>query len=250
MKYKATHAGFGLALSLLCTTIHAGTWQLGIVAENSRSPFIDDEEETTVLPEISFIGDRFRYLGGEIEYSLRPGNGSDIYLMGQFRQRQYYSSRLDFDDDLGIEGMDDRDPALEMGLGLREQVAWGQYELEGLFDVSSAYEGYELTARYSYPKQTGRWLIEPAIGLQLQSSDLVDYYHGVRESEAQDGRPAYEADQAINVFASLAVGYLINAELLAVAEVELLALDTSITDSPIVEEEQVRKVCLGLIYTF
>jgi len=244
------HAGLGLVLTLLTTTVHAETWQLGFLAENSRSPFLDDRKETNGLPEISYIGERFSYSGGEIQYGLSSGESSNTYIVGQIRQRQFYSASTDFSGDLGITGMQDRDPALELGLGLVNQLTWGQYTLEGTFDVSGKHEGYEISATYSYPKQSGRWVIEPAIGLQLQSSDLVDYYHGVMDSEAQIGRPAYKGDQAINTLASLTVGYLINARLLAIAGMEQIALDTSITDSPIVEEEQIRKVYLGIIYTF
>ena len=250
MNYKTIHAGLGLVLTLLTTTAHAGTWQVGVLAENSRSPFLDDRKETNGLPEVSYIGDRFSYLGGKIEYGLSPGEGSNTYIVGQIRQRQFYSASTDFSNDLGIEGMNDRDPAFELGLGLKNQMTWGQFVLEGVFDATGVYEGYELSATYSYPKQSGRWMIEPAIGLQLQSSDLVDYYHGVTVSEARVDRPAYQGDQAINTFASLTVGYSINAQLLAIAGMEQLALDTSITDSPIVDEDQIRKVYLGLIYTF
>jgi outer membrane protein len=250
MNYKTIHAGLGLVLTLLTTTAHAGTWQVGVLAENSRSPFLGDQRETNGLPEVSYIGDRFSYLGGKIEYGLSSGVGSDTYVVGQIRQQQFYSANTDFNDDLGIEGMKDRDPAFELGLGLKNQMTWGQFVLEGVFDATGVYEGYELSATYSYPKQSGRWMIEPAIGLQLQSSDLVDYYHGVTLSEARVDRPAYQGDQAINTFASLTVGYSINAQLLAIAGMEQLALDTSITDSPIVDEDQIRKVYLGLIYTF
>lgn len=250
MNYKTIRAGLGLLLTLLATSIHADNWQVGIVAENGRSPFVGDRKETSTLPELSYEGERFSYLGGTLQYALSPGDGRDIYLLGQMRQRQYYSASLDFDDDLGIDGMEDRDPAFELGLGWENRMTWGQLILEGVFDVTGTHEGYELTAAYSYPTQSGRWMIAPVIGLQLQSSDLVNYYHGVRDSEAQDGRPAYGGDQAVNFLVSLMIGYSINARLLAVAGVEQLALDSSISDSPIVDENEVRKVTLGLIYTF
>ena len=96
----------------------------------------------------------------------------------------------------------------------------------------------------------GRWLIEPSIGLQLQSSDLVDYYHGVRDYEAQTGRPAYVGERAINTLTSVMVGYAVSAQLLTIGGLEMIALDTSITDSPIIDSQQVRKAYLGLVYTF
>ncbi len=249
MNSKTPRALLSLLL-IFATTVHAGTWQVGLGAEHSRSPFIGDQMETNLLPFVGYIDDRFSFIGGKIYYGLSSGNASETYFVGQVRPRQFYSASSDFNEDLDIEGVKDRDPAFEMGLGLKNHMTWGQIELEVLADVSHAHQGYELTARYSYPKQTGRWLIEPAIGLQLQSSDLVDYYHGVLVSEARDDRPAYRGGQAINTLTSLMVGYTVNAQLLAIAGMEQLVLDTSITDSPIVSEKQTRKVYLGLIYTF
>lgn len=250
MNFKTTHAGLGLVLTLLTTTIHADTWQVGIFAENSRSPFLGQQRETNILPLINYVGDRLSYIGGKIQYGLSSEKGSDIYIVGQIRQRQFYTASLDSSDDLGNKGMKDRHSAFELGLGIENQATWGKYILEGSFDVTGVYEGYELSAKYSYPKQMGRWLIEPAIGLQLLSSDLVDYYFGVMDSEATADRPAYKGDQAINTLASLMVGYTINNQLLAIAGMEQIALDTSISHSPIVSENQVRKVYLGFIYTF
>ncbi len=93
-------------------------------------------------------------------------------------------------------------------------------------------------------------MFEPSIGLQLQSADLVDFYHGIMVSEAQDGPPAYRGGQAINTLTSLMVGYSIIAQLLALTGIEQVMLDSSITDSPIVAEKQIRKIYLGLIYAF
>ncbi len=199
---------------------------------------------------INYIGERFSYVAGKAQYILSVGEGSETYLVGQIRQPQFYSASIDFGDDLDIEGMNGHNSAFEMGLGSTKQSTWGKYELEGLIDVSGAHEGFELTVKYSYPKLSGRWLIEPAISIQLQSKNLVDYYHGVSDSEAHDERPAYEGSKAINSVLSMTVGYSINPQLLAIAGMEQLDLDHSITDSPIVDEHQIRKIYLGLIYTF
>ena len=250
MNDNMTRAGLGLALIFLALTVQAGTWQLGLPAESSRSPFVGDQRETSVLPLVNYFGERFSYLGGKIQYRVGAQSGGETRLLGQLRSRQFYSASSDFDDDLGIDGMEDRDPALELGLGWQKQQAWGKFVLEGLFDASRVHEGYELSVSYSYPGRTGRWLIEPALGLQLQSSDLVNYYHGVMDSEARVDLPAYRGDVAVNRLASLMVGYTINSHLLAMGGVEQTLLDSSITDSPIVEEKQLRKVFLGLIYTF
>ncbi len=250
MSIKRIHIGVTLAFTLFTIPIHAETWQLGILAENSRSPFINGQSETNALPMVNYIGERFSYVAGKAQFVLSTGKGSETYLVGQIRQRQFYSASFDFDDDLEIEGMNGRHSAFEMGLGSTKQSTWGKYEFEGLIDVTGAHEGFELTVKYSYPKLSGRWLIEPAISLQLQGKNLVDYYHGISDSEAHDERPAYEGTQAINSLLSMTVGYSINPQLFAIAGMEQLDLDNSISDSPIIDEQQIRKIYLGLIYTF
>jgi outer membrane protein len=250
MKYKTIFAGLGLLLSLLTTCVQSATWQLGLPAESSRSPFVGARQETSVMPLVNYIGDRFSYLGGELRYGLTSGADGEIYALGQLRPRQFYSASPGLDDDLQIEGMQDRKPAFELGLGMQRQTAFGSFQLQGFLDASGSHDGYELSASYGYPRQIGRWLIEPVFGLQLQSNDLADYYHGVMDSEARSGRPSYTADEALNILASLTIGYTINPRLLAIGGIEQLNLDTSISDSPIVSEQQIRKVYLGVIYTF
>ncbi len=245
-----THNAWLSLLLIITTSVEAATWQLGVLADYSQPPFVGDKRVTNILPMVNYMDDRFSFVGGEFQYKLSTGSVAETYILGKMRSRNFYSTSLKVNDDLNIEGMKDRNSAFELGLGLNNQTPWGKYVLQGVMDVNNSHKGYELSAKYSYPKQSGKWLIEPSIGLQLQSADLVDYYHGVLVSEAQAGRPAYRGSQAINTLTSLTVGDSINAQLLALAGIEQLMLDSSITDSPIVAEKQIRKIYLGLIYTF
>ena len=239
-----------ILLLILTPMAQAGTWQLSTMTQSSRSPFVGAQRETNLLPSIDYIGERFSFTGGEIHYSVASGKLSDSYLLGRVRQRQFYSPSLDPNAELELDGMQDRDSAFELGFGHGHQASWGRYELEGSADVSRAHRGYQLTARYSYPKPIGRWLVVPGIALQMQSDDLVDYYHGVRAAEAREGRPAYVGDRAINTLATLVLGYSISSDWQAVIGLEQLWLDDSIKDSPIVSEAVVEKVYAGLIHTF
>lgn len=237
-----------MCLALILTTpTRAGTWQAGLLAENSQAPFIDNKKETNHLPMVNYIGERFSFIAGKLSYALNTGGA---YLTAQTRQQQFYTSSLDLNDEPDFQGMQERDSAFELGAGYEHEETWGKIILEGLIDVTHTHQGYELNAKYSYPQQVGRWLIEPSIGLQLQSHNLVDYYHGVRISEALADRTAYRGEQAINSLFNIMTGYSINAQFLLIAGLEQLTLDTGITDSPIVSEDKVRKIYVGLIYTF
>ncbi len=250
MNHKTICPILGLAAALLTSPADAATWQLGLPAETSRSPFIGARQETSVMPMVNYIGERFSYLGGKLQYGLTSSAAAEIYALGQLRPRQFYSASPALGDDLEIDGMRERKPAFELGLGMQRQTSVGKYVLEVYVDATGTHEGYELTTSYSYPRQIGRWLLEPSLGLQLQSENLANYYHGVTDSEARSDRPSYQAGEALNTRASLMVGYTINARLLAIGGAEQLKLDQSISDSPIVSEAQIKKVYLGLLYTF
>ena len=250
MKLKAIYKLLPGLLTVFSANLLAETWQLGIVAENSQSPFLNDVRETRAIPIINYQGERFSYINGSLRYQLSQTDTQEISLIAQTRSPQFYISGFDTNDDLMIEGLHDRKTAFELGLRLKSQNSWGSYELEGLSDISGTHGGFQLTASYSYPKQSGRWLVEPAIAIQLQSNELVDYYHGVDPDESQTGRPAYTPRQAINIQPSLMLGYAINPQLLSIFRLEQTELDPTISDSPIVAESRVRKIYLGLIYTF
>ena len=250
MNDKKIIAALGFTFTLLAASAHADTWQIGIFDESGRSPFIGDQKQSSISPMINYSGERFSYDGGKLEFVLSSGQGGEMYVAGQLRERQYYSANKAFEDNPQTTGMEDRESAFELGLGWQGSTTWGQWIIEGLSDATGTHQGFEISATYSYPQRIGRWLVEPAIGLQYQSAELVDYYHGVRASEVQDGRPAYSGDQAVNQFASLMAGYTVSARLLAIGGIEQIALDSGITDSPIVSQQHLRKVYLGLIYTF
>lgn len=185
-----------------------------------------------------------------MSYLLTSINEGELALLGQYRQQQYYTTRLDQNSGPVIEGMKKRGSAFESGLGYKQTSDWGKIELESYFDISGVHKGYEINLGYSYPKQTGRWLIEPGVGVQYQDARLVDYYHGVRLSESQADRQEYRGQQSLNNITSLTLGYYLYERWLAVALIERLGLDKGITDSPIIEKNQLLKSYLGFVYTF
>ena len=167
------HESIGAALSLvlvLATTAHAETWQVGTLAESGGSPFIGARQESSVTPFFNYIDERFSFVGGELHYELISGKSGHLDIVGQMRAPRFYSAGAAFGDSLGIDGMEDRDPAFELGLGSETRTAWGQFAVAGVLDVTGVHEGFELTAEYSYPNQAGQWLIEPGIGASGCSS--------------------------------------------------------------------------------
>ena len=241
--------GKSVILSLLLaasTATDAGTWQLGLLTEYGESPFVGDTQETSVLPAISYIGERFSYQNGKLKFKLGLNGDRYGYLVGQARQRQFYSS----DQDINLPGMQDRDGAFEVGIGVNLNASWGQLTIEGLVDATDTHEGYEASIAYGYTKRIGRWVVEPGLRLQFQSSDLADYYHGVTTEESRSDRPAYELGHSVNTITSLMVGYSLSKQVIVVSGVEHIVLDSNISKSPIISEKFNQKIFAGMIYSF
>lgn len=240
----------------LCTTLtitmaqSAESWQLGFVAENSRSPFVDGGRKSNALPIINYVGERLRFTGGNLQYDLSSNDGNGVYIVGQFRARQLYYASLEASDEAAWAGMTPRHSAFELGVGYQARAALGQWVVEGVRDASGAHNGYQLTAKFSRPQQIGRWMVQPAIGVQHQSRRLVDYYHGVTAAEVRADRPAYRGGSATNAFTSLMIGYVIDPQWLLLANVERVHLGESIAASPIVETADFFKGYVALMRSF
>lgn len=140
--------------------------------------------------------------------------------------------------------------AVDGGLEIIYADVWGDLQLQVLSDLSLTHKGVEIWASYAYSWHYGNWRLTPSFGLNWKSSNLLDYYYGVRDSEARENRPAYKASSGFNHFARLSVSYTINDHwgLVGVAEYETLS--RSIRNSPIVNKDSVETLFVGIMYRF
>ena len=95
----------------------------------------------------------------------------------------------------------ERDYAIEAGIELLAEGAWGFFEGGVYRDVSGTHDGVEALATYGYGLRANRWYIEPAVGLAWKSAELNDYYWGIREGEAALAFGPYAANAGLNVSA-------------------------------------------------
>ena len=118
-------------------------------------------------------------------------------------------------------------------------------------DILGKHDGQELELTYSKPMRWDAWSIAPAGGLRWQSRDLTDYYYGVRDGEARlPGRPAYDADGAVNPFVALRAQRPLGRKWSLLGAVQYEWFDDEISDSPIVDESYDITVLAGVLYTF
>ncbi len=142
------------------------------------------------------------------------------------------------------------DPAFDGGISAAAGGPWGAVQLALLGDLTGTYDGHEWLATYQIPWRMGRWTLEPTLGVSRQSKELVDYYYGVRGSEATDGRPRYTGRAATNVFVEFTLSYKLSRRWQAMGGAEYVRLGDDVESSPIVDRSYKASAFTALLYRF
>lgn len=135
--------------------------------------------------------------------------------------------------------------------GFEYSFTLGEWDLQAqyLTDFTGIHDGEE--ARLSLAKHwaSGRHDFITSVGAVWQNSEVVNYYYGVTQAEA-DARGAYAADAAISVIARFDWNY----QLTERWDLRLLAsyrhLPNEISASPLINDNKVITVFVGGVYHF
>lgn len=143
-----------------------------------------------------------------------------------------------------------RSLAVDGGFELLYEDGWGDIQLQVMGDMTHTHKGWEIWASYAYPWKSGSWTLIPSFGVNWKSSHLLDYYYGVKHSESLINRQAYQAHSGFNSFVKLSVSYRINDNWGIVGIAEYETLSRSIRQSPIVDQDGIETLFIGLMYNF
>jgi outer membrane protein len=146
--------------------------------------------------------------------------------------------------------MDERKGTLEAGIAVEVELPVGELELMGVTDVLGEHEGQEISLSYEVEFELDRFSVTPFAGVIWQSEHFTDYYYGVTQRESRPWRTAYEPDSALNPEAGIRIGYEISEHWSIMSEAGITFLDSTIEDSPIVDEGHELSGFLGVFYRF
>ena len=218
---------------------------VGAGAIVTSKPYRGTNARVYPVPMFSYEGRRFYFRGVAAGYRLFEGTNWSLAPVLSPRFDGY-----DENDSSALWGMDDRDVSLDAGLAFTLRGDWGVFGAALVTDVLGKHDGQELELSYSKPLRWEKWTIAPALGLHWQSSNLVDYYYGVRVKERRAGRPAYDADEAVNPFVALRVQRRLGKKWNVLGAIQYEWFDDEISDSPIVDDNYDISVVTGVLYTF
>ncbi len=240
-----------LPLTLLCAAAPAlaqeppPRWTVGVIAADRDAPYTGLDEDLLVVPLVRFEGERLYLRGLRAGWRLLDTPTYELALIGQARLDGY-----DARDSLFLTGMADRRASLDLGLA----STWtskkiGAIELSVAADALDRSGGTELAASWNLLFRAGGWTVVPGASLRWQNADLVDYYYGVRGSEAIVGRPAYTGDAALTPDVSVLATLPFAQRWTLFVRASHAWLPSEIADSPIVDDDRSTALFLGLGYS-
>ena len=183
------------------------------------------------LPLVGYRGEKLSVYGPFVSYELAKAN--DVSLSAKLAPR--FAGYDDSDSDVFV-GMK-RKSSLDAGLGLQYRIDNWTLDTEVLTDVLGNSNGQEAKVKFSYGMRFGPLQVSPEVGVSYSTSKLVDYYYGVRQSEATADRPAYRAGDAVNYHTGLALSTPVFFGGMTRLGVEYHWYDNSIANSPLTDRD-------------
>lgn len=155
------------------------------------------------------------------------------------------------DDDPELTGMEKRKSSIDGYLNALWQTPVVNIGVTYYRDVGRVSRGDAATIRISHNFQiTPDFMLTPSAGLEWESTRLVNYYYGVRASEALPDRPAYAGHESVNYGAGMTGAYRISRTWCLLAGLYATHLSDSISDSPIVARRHTKVAYLGAGWIF
>lgn len=179
------------------------------------------------------------------QWQLDIINGSYMPMLDESGYSQHGADVIE-----ELRGIRDRDSDGSLGLRLQRFDDQQHYSIEIVRDFSNAYNDFLLQAYYNYVIQARNWDIQLTLGLNLYSSDLVDYYFGIRPWEATPTRPVYEGKAAYRLHMGVSSLYPLNESWLLELGFGVSHYSSGVSDSPIVESNLESLGMVNVRYVF
>jgi len=197
------------------------------------------------IPVITAVSAPFYFFIDTAGYRLFSDSNMAFDVIGKWRLDGY---DVDKSDDL--DGMHNRNMTVDVGGEFSVTGDWGNLYARILTDAMGQHDGQEFRVTYAKPLKFEKSKISPSVGVALLSSNLADYYYGVRDNEAHPGRPAYNPGASVNWFVGLDANYQLNNDWTLLTSITYYWLDSDIRNSPIVNKDYTMSIIAGAMYRF
>lgn len=228
------------------------SWGLGLAVLSTQKAYKGTDRETKALPMLSYESQYVKLSGPNLELKL-PGLewGNSQRLNLGLMAKLFGPGGYEASDSPVLAGMAERKSGIWAGAKVEWKNDWADLRLELLGDASGESKGRRMLLGLER-----KWMLSPSlmlipqVGVEWADKKYVDYYYGVRTSEATAGRAAYTGKATLNPEINLTGTYRFDMHHLMMLNVGVKSLGKEIKDSPIVDRSTENRVMLGYKYSF
>jgi outer membrane protein len=206
-------------------------------------PYKGVDNDIYAAPIASLEYKRFFIDGASFGFNLIDKEAFKFSVLGAPRFWGYEA-----DDSPDLTGMQERQWSFDGGLRVLLKGKVFAFSTTGLSDLLDEHQGQEVNVMFS--AKILQEFLKLRIGVAWLSNDLIDYYYGVRSSEATATRSEYAPSSTVNYLAGLTIGIPVREHWAVVADLQYEFLGDEIKDSPIIDKNGVARYILGMVYRF
>lgn len=225
---------------------YKSSWRLGAGVVALRKPYRDIDTETLGLPVVG-------YENKWISASL-PTFDIKVYSKDSlsFRLRARYAGGdgYEADDSPFLAGMEDRKASLWAGAAVIWKTDFANFTGEVLADTMGKSKGTRARLQVDRRFAAGKLGFTPRLSAEWVDDKYVDYYYGVRQSEATAMRAQYEGKSTVNILAGLRVDYTPAPHHMLYLDLAASRFGSTVKDSPLVDKANQTSIGLGYVYRF
>jgi outer membrane protein len=224
-------------------------YALGVTLSGSQNPYVGGENSVIAYPiltsfrDSAFTKDWLLIRDGDVGIRWVSQSDWELGLVGRIQTLGFGTS-----DSTQLIGLDDR----KWGLELAPIVGYRGWPIHINFktytEVFDHHNGWISQLAFSLPRERERGYLVPSVEIVHQDKDYTNYYYGVTPSESNPLRPAYQADDALNTAVKLRWGYALTNKWLVYGSLGLEFLDSEITNSPIVDRDELFSASISVAY--
>jgi outer membrane protein len=150
-----------------------------------------------------------------------------------------------------LEGMQERKSTFEGGLAFSASYQNKSYiEIMLLADMMHHNNSWVCRTEIGDSYKAGKFTFYPSIVLLYQAKKFLNYYYGVKESEATASRPAYQAGSGLEYGLQSYIKYPFTKKIAALINIRYDRLPKSAQNSPLTDKNYIYSGLASLIYTF
>lgn len=234
----------GSGLTILNNATNVTHWGLGAGVGIAPSPYKGDGANITPIPLFYVDNKWISVFATTLDLKVGQWDGVTFALRGRVGILEGYKAS----DAPILNGMQNRD---SVTFWYGPAIGWHS----GFGTLAASYliggnKGQQATVEFRKAFELGKWTIEPHADARWLNDKYVDYYYGVKQSEARAGRPAYDRTSTVNTTIGTRVAYELTPHQSVSLDVLVTHLGSGISDSPLVGKRFIPAARLGYLYQF